>query len=321
MDNINKEISEEIQINSSKNCTQEKDKIISNISNNLNSINPQFITKGRKTVINSSNINLLSPKKENPTISQRMSLLRKHDKDIKMNFTNTELFSFGKPNINSSKKLKKRKNDASNNIKYKQLIKRISSQLKKRVKLPTCKIIKIYKSYRELIFRIAEGIKRTSKNINKNNINFQKEREKFGISLISKEKINNSKNSISNSKRRKEKEDNINLLINIDDTLEDVNFMNNFENFLLTNDIMISIDTKLPSFNNENNKYLLSNLDFWIKYIKYLCLKYKTELNFYNFTNLIELFYIWIDNNKSDSNIFNKLIIQQIELLFDKDKI
>jgi hypothetical protein len=238
-----------------------------------------------------------------------------------MNFTNTELFSFGKPNINSSKKLKRRKNDASNNIKYKQLIKRISSQLKKRVKLPTCKIIKIYKSYRELIFRIAEGIKRTSKNINKNNINFQKEREKFGISLISKEKINNSKNSISNSKRRKEKEDNINLLINIDDTLEDVNFMNNFENFLLTNDIMISIDTKLPSFNNENNKYLLSNLDFWIKYIKYLCLKYKTELNFYNFTRLIELFYIWIDNNKCDSNIFKKLIIQQIELLFDKDKI
>ena len=146
MDNINKEISEEIQINSSKNCTQEKDKIISNISNNLNSINPQFITKGRKTVINSSNINLLSPKKENPTISQRMSLLRKYDKDIKMNFTNIELFSFGKPNINSSKKLKKRKNDESNNIKYKQLIKRISSQLKKRVKLPTCKIIKIYKS-------------------------------------------------------------------------------------------------------------------------------------------------------------------------------
>ena len=321
MDNINKEISEEIQINSSKNCTQEKDKIISNISNNLNSINPQFITKGRKTVINSSNINLLSPKKENPTISQRMSLLRKHDKDIKMNFTNTELFSFGKPNINSSKNLKKRKNDANNNIKYKQLIKRISSQLKKRVKLPTCKIIKIYKSYRELIFRIAEGIKRTSKNINKNNINFQKEREKFGISLISKEKINNSKNSISNSKRRKEKEDNINLLINIDDTLEDVNFMNNFENFLLANDIMISIDTKSPSFNNGNNKYLLSNLDFWIKYIKYLCLKYKTELNFYNFTSLIELFYIWIDNNKCDSNIFNKLIIQQIELLFDKDKI
>ena len=145
MDNINKEISEEIQINSSKNYNQEKDKIISNISNNLNSINPQFITKGRKTVINSSSINLLSPKKENPTISQRMSLLRKYDKDIKMNFTNIELFSFGKPNINSSKKLKKRKNDESNNIKYKQLIKRISSQLKKRVKLPSCKIIKIYK--------------------------------------------------------------------------------------------------------------------------------------------------------------------------------
>ena len=321
MDNITKEISNDININSSNNCNQEKDKIISNISNDLTSINPQFITKGRKTVINSSNINLQSPKKENPSISQRMSLLRKNDRDIKMNYMNTELFSFGKPAINSSKKLNIRKNNENKNLKYKNLIKRISSQLKKRVKLPSCKIIKIYQPYRDLIFRIAEGIRRTSKTFNKNNINLQKEREKFGIALISKEKINNSKKSISNSKRRKEQEENINLLINIDDTLEDENFMNNFENFSLKNGIIIEIDTKLPSFNIENNKYLLSNLDFWLKYIKYVCLKYKNELNFFNFTSFIELFYVWIDNKTYDPNTFNKLIIQQIELLFDKDKI
>ena len=47
-------------------------------------------------------------------------------------------------------KLKKEKDE-----KYKLLIKKISTQLKKRVKLPTCKIIKVYESYRILIKRIA----------------------------------------------------------------------------------------------------------------------------------------------------------------------
>ena len=44
--------------------------------------------------------------------------------------------------------------------KYKLLIKKIATQLKKRVKLPTCKIIKIYESYRALIKRIAEALKK-----------------------------------------------------------------------------------------------------------------------------------------------------------------
>ena len=46
---------------------------------------------------------------------------------------------------------------------YKLLIKKIAEQLKKRVKLPTCKIIKIYESYRLLIKRIAEALKKTMK--------------------------------------------------------------------------------------------------------------------------------------------------------------
>ena len=52
--------------------------------------------------------------------------------------------------------------------KYKTLIKKISSQLKKRVKFPTCKIIKIYESYRKLIKRIADALKNSLKNSNKN---------------------------------------------------------------------------------------------------------------------------------------------------------
>ena len=51
--------------------------------------------------------------------------------------------------------------------KYKLLIKRISSQLKKRVKLPTCKIIKIYESYRLLVKRIANSLKNSINNKNK----------------------------------------------------------------------------------------------------------------------------------------------------------
>ena len=53
--------------------------------------------------------------------------------------------------------------------KYKTLIKKISSQLKKRVKFPTCKIIKIYESYRKLIKRIADALKNSLKNSDKNN--------------------------------------------------------------------------------------------------------------------------------------------------------
>jgi hypothetical protein len=112
--------------------------------------------------MDSSIINLGSPKKENPSRSKRLSLLGKTEKDINPNKLDAELFSFGKPSINSRKKLRNEKNEEDNNIKYKILIKKISSQLRKRVKLPTCKIIKIYQPYRNLILRIAEGIKKTS---------------------------------------------------------------------------------------------------------------------------------------------------------------
>ena len=65
--------------------------------------------------------------------------------------------------IKEEKKLKKNEEE-----KYKLLIKKISSQLKKRVKFPTCKIIKIYESYRTLIKRIACSLKKSMKNNSQN---------------------------------------------------------------------------------------------------------------------------------------------------------
>ena len=321
MDNDkSKEFLQSNQFNALGKDNQESKKTIPVESNAFQLDNYEYVTKGRKTLYNSSSIHLESPKKDNPSRSKRMSLLRKQDKDIKINKTNTELFSFSKNYNNSIRKDNEHKED-EDKINYKRLIKKIAEQLKKRIKFPSCTIIKIYQPYRELIFRIAKGIKKTSKEINLKKLNNKKEWDKFGISLISKEKINNSKRNVLNSRTKKEMEENINLLLNIDDIKQDNKFMNSFENFLQKNNIEIIIDSKLPSFNEQNNKYLLSEIIFWIKYIKYISNKYKEDLTLYNFIDIIELFYIWIDDNKCDCNIFNKLIKEQLELLFDKSAI
>ena len=220
------EIQKNYSINDSKNNDKEKYKVIQNEYNNFPSEKYEYITKGRKTVMDSSIINLGSPKKENPSRSKRLSLLGKTEKDINPNKLDAELFSFGKPSINSRKKLRNEKNEEDNNLKYKNLIKKISSQLRKRVKLPTCKIIKIYQPYRNLILRIAEGIKKTSKKYNSIDKNAKKQSGKSGASLIFKEKNNYSKKNYSNSKSKKIMEENINSLLSIDETNQNNIFIN-----------------------------------------------------------------------------------------------
>ena len=326
--NINsKEISNKIDNkHSMNNYIKEEDKSSSNLSNSFPLMNYEYITKGRKTVYNSSKINLQSPKKENPSRSKRMTLLGKKDIDIQMNKKNSELFSFGKQFLDSSKKrnINESNIDDNNNqnLNYKKLIKKISIQLKKRVKLPTCKIIKIYQPYRGLIFRIANDIK---KNFNQKKFEEKyknKEREKFGPSLTRKDESIDSKKReiISQANNINANDENINLLLNIDDSIQNQNYINQFETFLNKNTIELSND-KLPIFKSENNKYLLVNMYFWIKYIKYISQKYENKLSFFNFMNFIDFFYIWIDATKYDCTIFNKLIIEQIELIFTKDKI
>ena len=319
------EIFNNYNFNSSMNNDKDKDIIISNVSNSFPSNNYEYITKGRKTMYNSSMINLNSPKKENLTRSKRMSLLGKTDFDSNINKNNPELFSFGKSSIiNSGIRINYNGKEENKDSEYKKLIKKISNQLKRRIKLPTCKIIKIYQPYRTLILRIAQGIKRTAKSIdNIKYINKNKKRYKFEITLLKKDDNKNSIiNELSlNTTEKKEREENINALLSIDDSFQNINFINQFENFLKKNNLEILLDTKMPSFNNENNKYLLSNLYFWVKYIKYICLIYKSNLSFFNFMNYVEQFYIWVDINKYDSNIFNKLILEKIELIFNKDYI
>ena len=321
--NNSKAISDKIQVNHLNNDIKEKVNEISNLQNSLPSNNYEYVTKGRKTLYNSSHINLESPKKQNPSRSKRLSLLNKGNIDNNMSNTTIELFSFGKEMFGSKKKLRKRENEQSKslNLNYKLLIKRIAAQLKKRVKLPTCKIIKIYQPYRELVFRIARGIKKTIKNNNKE-IDKDIKRDKYEMKLLLKEEDNNSKKNEMNlqPKERQEMEDNTNYLLSIDDSIQNNNFINQFEKFLEINNIEIS-DFKVPSFNNENNKYLLSNLFFWIKYIKYICQKYKNNLSFFNFMNFIEVFYAWIDVDKYDCTIFNRLIIEQMELAFNKNEV
>ena len=317
------DITNNIQNNYLTNEIADNNNIGTNIPHSLplNSSNYEYVTKGRKTLYNSTHLNLESPKKQNPSRSKRLSLLNKGNKDSNMYNKNIELFSFGKEMFNSNKKLRKKNNEQSKslNLNYKLLIKRIAAQLRKRVKLPTCKIIKVYQPYRELILRIARGIKKTSKKYNNKEINKDNDSGKYGVSLILKEENNKSKQKEINlqPKERKEQEDNINYLLSIDDTSQNINFINDFEKFIEINNIEIS-DTKIPSFKNENNKYLLTNLFFWIKFIKYICQKFKNNLSFFNFMNFVEVFYNWIDMDKYDLNIFNKLIIEQMELAFDK---
>lgn len=229
-------------------------------------------------------------------------------------------------NESATKRKKSSKTKFKKNPNYILLIKRIAAQLKKRIKFPSCKIIKIYQPYRTLILRIAKAIKLTAKNMNfwnnsnsSNNIikeNINQDREKYGIGLMTKEQ----KYNIASNKLSAEDEENIKILLNINDSNLNVNFMNEFEDYLGNNNIEILKETKLPTFKIEKNKYLLTNINFWKKYINFICLKFKNDLSFFIILNLIDEFYRWV-NNQNDSNIFIKLIIQKIEFLFEQNQI
>ena len=226
----------------------------------------------------------------------------------------------------ATKQKKSSKKKFRKNPNYVLLIKRIAAQLKKRINFPSCKIIKIYQPYRTLILRIAKAIKLTAKNMNfwnnNNNSNnmikesTNKEREKNGIGLMTKEPIY----KYDLTKLSAEDEENIKALLNINDSNSNVNFMNEFEDYLGNNNIEILKETKLPTFKDAKKRYLLTNINFWKKYINFICLKFKNDISFFIIVNLIDEFYRWI-NNQNDSNIFMKLIIQKIEFLFEQNQI
>ena len=233
--------------------------------------------------------------------------------------TDSAINSFTKQRKTSKKKIKKNSN-------YILLIKRIASQLKKRINFPTCKIIKVYQPYRTLIIRIAQAIKLSATNLNcwRDRVNTNdmakekmiQERAEYGIGLMTKEQNDN----FIPIKLTLEDEENIKNLLKINDSNSNVNFMNEFEDFLGNNNIEILKETKLPIFKYTKKKYLLKNINFWKKYINFLCLKYKNDLSFFNILNLIEEFFNLV-NNQNDAQIFKELIMQKIKFLFEQNQI
>ena len=85
-----------------------------------------------------------------------------------------------------------------------------------------------------------------------------------------------------------ENEENIKILLNIKDTTQNVNFINEFDDFLAKNNIEIVKETKLPIFNQSKNIYLMKNFNFWKKYINFICLKFKNDISFFIIFNLID---------------------------------
>ena len=79
-------------------------------------------------------------------------------------------------------------------------------------------------------------------------------------------------------------------------------------------------ENKLPNFSNKETEYLLTQKDFWIKYIIYVSNKYKNELNLFNFINFIEQFFLWC-NPEGDNMDFVVEIKLQIHKIFDEEKI
>ena len=78
-----------------------------------------------------------------------------------------------------------------NERQYKILVKKIANQLKKRIKFPTSKILKIYESYRILIKRIALALKLSIEKRKNNDQIIQEEKEKFDINVNKIEPIEN----------------------------------------------------------------------------------------------------------------------------------
>ena len=314
------------------------------------------------------------------------------DKIVLQNNSNTIRINFNEANLakitESKTKINQRENLKNSNKKniyesrsYKLLVKKIAYQLKKRTKLPKCKIFKFYLPYKLLITRIAKQLKSTAKklnfwdktetemtlqevdqiqeiastamkalqqknikknpkkkntntntNNNKNDTNKQQKKKspkkspKMQLSLMKKkeeEKMNLEKKNKNNKTYNKHNQILLNNLKAIEINKKDINdFIKKFNNFLRDNDIEIIRENKLPNLSNKekDNQYLLTQKDFWIKYIIYVSEKYKNELSLFNFINFIEQFFLWC-NSPGDNMDFIVEIKLQIYKIFEEQKI
>ena len=157
------------------------------------------------------------------------------------------------------------------------------------------------------------GKKSMNNNIKINLPLFKKSKESEELnSLVYNNKMNDNEEDYSEMNK------NLTFLKNLDSSIDNDSFINIFSDFLHKNNIEIDLDTKLPIFKDNNNKYLLSKIEFWLKYIDFIFINNKNNLTINKFVNFIEQFYIWIDKkNNINFKIFNDKIIKQINSLFN----
>ena len=207
-------------------------------------------------------------------------ILQKNPNTMRINFTEVDLSKAGesKTKINQRQNLAKINNN--NNSSYKLLIKKIAYQLKKRTKLPKCKIFKFYLSYRLLIMRIAKRLLSTAKKFNfwdKNDTEMTlqdvdeiQEIASTACKLIQKQGKKNpkKKNNNASSGRKKKKSPKIKLSLLKKNEEEKLNLMkknnknkNNDKNTILLNDLKkIELNKKdIDSFVKKFNNFLNNN--------------------------------------------------------------
>ena len=153
--------------------------------------------------------------------------------------------------------------------------------------------------------------KSNRKNIKKRKINIAI-LEKNNERELYKDNDNNDNNKLEINKH-------LSFLKNINEN-NDAYFIKEFSSFLENNNIKIIPESKLPLFMNDNNMPLLSQKEFWIKYIIFISKKYKSDLSLYNYIFFIEQFCIW-NYNKNTIDEFNKEIKKQISLLFNEEDV
>ena len=143
-------------------------------------------------------------------------------------------------------------------------------------------------------------------------------------------KLISSDNNVRSSSKKKSnielKEINIDsLFINNSNNMTDeqISFVNKFNVFMSNNGIII--ENNIPISNDINGQNYLQKSMFWEKYLHYLYLNYilnKTKVSLFSFVNLIEQYFLWCETPCAESvKYYKELIIEIITKIFNENEI
>ena len=320
---------------------------VSNYINNTPVNNP-FDNNVKLNGISPNNINL----DKNRNSTYKIELFRSQNKSGEKSENKTPLNNVQVINLN--------KKNFRNDERYKILVKKIATQLRKRIKLPTNKILKIYESYVILIKRIAKALKTSmNKKIKENKIEEEKTNVVIEkpIEIIEENKIIIKKpESKKKSKSKRKIEYNMTLLkksedekemklkeqkmMNLEDKIEgnqelnlgqDINVnLSNIEvtksNFIhdfkkFLDKVDISLVNNLPVTINQKNKLYFEQNNFWFLILNYIFYQ-NNNLSFYTLLSLIDQYFLWCtEKTKDNFSLIKKLILEYITKNFSTEKI